>query len=77
MIITEHILEQGLSCKGAYGKKQLELLKVPIHEGFRLIKGWKFGLIGTNIPKEDVKRFIELKDAHIKNSQQMSLFLDG
>lgn len=67
MIITEQILEQGKSSKGAWSKKQLQVLGVPITKEFKLEKGWKKRLIGSNVPKGKIYSFLALKDRHLKN----------
>ena len=61
MIITEHILLQGLSRNGGYSSKQVRILGTHIKKN----KGWKRRLIGTSVPDINVKRFISLKDSHL------------
>jgi len=62
MIITREILEEGKSSRGAWGFKQLKLLGVDIP----LKKGWFRRLIGVDVPEKAVRKFIALKDAHLK-----------
>ena len=64
--VTKELLEQGLSRNGAWSRKQLVALGVPIRKRFKLIKGWKDRLIGSEITEQQKTRFLELKDKHIK-----------
>jgi len=61
MVITDHILLQGMSRNGGYNSRQLKLLGTHTKKN----KGWKRRLIGTSVPDENVKMFIALKDAHL------------
>ena len=65
--ITEQLLEQGKSSRGAWSNKQLKALG--LKEGFNFNKGWKYKLIGKMVSKEQVNTFLALKDAHLKNKQ--------
>ncbi len=65
--VTNSLLEQGISSNGAWSRKQLVALGVPIRKRFKLTKGWKDRLIGSEITEQQKMRFLELKDAHIKN----------
>lgn len=67
MKVTTELLEQGLSVNGAWSRKQLIALGVPIRKRFKLIKGWKDRLIGSEITEHQKNLFLELKDKHIKN----------
>lgn len=56
------LLKQGRSRNGSWSKRQLEILGVE----WPLEKGWRRRLLSTSVPKVSVKRFLELKDAHLK-----------
>lgn len=60
MLITETILYNGKSRNGGWSLKQLKLLGVDY-----LVKGWKRRIIGTDVPKSNIDRFLALKDAHL------------
>lgn len=62
MKITEEILEQGKSPKGAWGRKQLRNLGVP----WPLKKGWKSRLIGKEVPDERVAAFLKGEPPRIR-----------
>ena len=68
MVITQDILNQGLSKNGSYGYKQLKALGLPDNyfKNKQLKKGWKWFLMGLDVPDEQIIRFFELKDAHLK-----------
>ena len=69
MVITKDILKQGISINGSWNEKQLNAL------GTKSInnKGWYIRLLGSNVSEQQIKRFIELKDIHIKHKYQMNL----
>ena len=65
MVVTLDILEQGLSARGGYRRKQLEAL-LPAHEftglgTWSMRKGWKSRILGQNIPKERIEGFLNRK----------------
>ena len=60
MLVTETILNDGKSRNGGWSMKQLNLLGVNC-----LVKGWKRRIIGTDVPKSNIDRFLSLKDAHL------------
>jgi len=64
MIITDEIIEQGKSRNGGWSDKQWRLLGIINHYK---IKGWKKRLIGKTFSEETIKKFLELKDKHIKS----------
>jgi len=71
MIITEQILEQGMSRNGSFNHKQLKYLGVnPVNN-----PGWRKRLIGSSVPAGDIQRFIELKNHHLPAKQNL-LFED-
>ena len=47
----------GLAASVYAARKQLETLGVPIGRGFKLIKGWKDRLIGSEITEQQKKQF--------------------
>jgi len=70
MVVTEKILQCGLSRKGAYNRAQLEAL-LPSWEftgpgTWSLAKGWKRRIIGADVPKEKIEQFLRLKDKHLR-----------
>ena len=65
MLLTEQILEEGKSSKGAWNKKQLLALGVEVDKEFRLKKGWKTQIIGSQISEQQIKRFLDLRNAHL------------
>lgn len=74
--VTNSLLEQGISLNGAWSRKQLVALGVPVGKRFKLIKGWKDRLIGSEITEQQKKRFLELKNKHVKNIHYNEPFLD-
>ena len=72
--VTKELLEQGISRNGAWSATQLRALNVPIGRRFKLIKGWKDRLIGSEITEQQKNRFLDLKDKHIKNINTEPLF---
>jgi len=66
VILTKHLIEQGMSCRGGWSRKQLELLGVD----YPPAKGWKYALIGTRISADALEIFLALKDDHIKTLHQ-------
>lgn len=62
-------MESGRSINGAWSKKQLKALNVPMGKSFKLKKGWYKRLIGSDVPEDNVKLFFKLKDAHLRNKE--------
>ena len=71
MKVTPELLEQGLSYNGAWGRKQLVALGVPVRKRFKLIKGWKDRLIGSEITEQQKNEFLMLKNAHINKDEPL------
>ncbi len=71
MKVTPELLEEGISLNGAWSKKQLLALGVPIRKEFKLIKGWKGRLIGSETTEQQKKQFLALKNAHIKDDEPL------
>ena len=62
MIITNEIIEEGKSSNGGWSSEQFKCLG----ELTFAVKGWKQRVIGTEVSKDAIKRFLALKDLHIK-----------
>lgn len=77
MVITDQTIEQGKSFNGGWSKKQLEVLEVPIHKGFKLEKGWKKRLVGSEVSEEKVETFLALKDKHLINKSPLTSQKEG
>lgn len=63
---TEQDYLNGLSCRGACSKKQYLALGLE----WPLRAGWYDRLIGSEKTEEQIKKFLDLKDAHLKNKQK-------
>ena len=59
-ILSEEILERGLSRNGGYSLEQLKLLGI-----YEFHKGWKKSIIGKPFKLEILNNFIALKDCHL------------
>jgi|GEM_PF-5522597 len=70
MIITEELLLKGMSSRGAWSEAQVRLLGEP---GTQDNKGWRRNVIGRDIPDADADRFVELKDAHLKQKKRKGI----
>jgi len=57
VLLTKQMIEEGLSSKGGYNKKQLEILGVE----WPPQKGWKSALIGTIISQKQYQNFLNAK----------------
>lgn len=62
MIIINEIIKEGKSSNGGWSSEQFKCLG----ELEFAVKGWKKRVIGTDVSKEAIKRFLELKDLHNK-----------
>ncbi len=58
--LSNKLIEKGKSINGGYSKHQLELLGID----WPPKKGWKKQIIGKQIQKNILDKFIELKDKH-------------
>ena len=65
IIVTEELLEKGKSAKGSWNLKQLRLLGIR-----QPYKGWKRNIIGRTISKENARKFLILKDYHLRKIQK-------
>ena len=78
MILTNEHLNLGMSSNGAWSYAQLRKLGASeFIKGPRLLKGWKDWLIGRDVPYEDIREFIALKDKHltkVRNIKTLGLF---
>ena len=57
IILTQELIEAGVSSKGGYNKCQLAALGIE----WPPQKGWKTSVIGHTITEEDYQRFIDAK----------------
>ena len=57
VLLTKQMIEEGLSSKGGYNKKQLKILGVE----WPPQKGWKSALIGTMISQKQYQNFLNAK----------------
>lgn len=68
MVLTPDILDEGKSCNGSWSWKQLKALGLG-PEWFRadrtLISGWRQYLMGLDVPRENITKFIALKNRHL------------
>ena len=76
-IVTLELLEQGLSCNGAWNLAQLKAL-LPQKEFNRPYawpaKGWKTRLIGSKVTQEQVNEFLRLTNRHLAHKTRMIPF---
>ena len=72
IVITNEIINSGMSRNGGWSLKQLELLGLK-REEFK--KGWKWKLIGKYVEEEKVERFIALKNAHLRKIEPELSFI--
>lgn len=60
MLITNDIINAGMSRNGGWSLKQIQTLGAR-----RFHIGWKYDLIGKDVEKEKIDRFLALKDIHL------------
>jgi len=60
MILTNDIIKAGASINQGWSLRQIKLLGA---KSFK--KGWKWRIIGTNVPKKDIEEFLALKNKHL------------
>ena len=63
MIITDQMIEDGMSKNGGWSNKQIMLL------GFGRTKGWKRRAIGKQILTAKYNEFVALKNVHLKKKR--------
>ncbi len=63
--ITKKLLEQGLSMNGALSAKQVEVMGED-----KTVSGWHLRLMGKSVTEQQKIRFLELKNAHLKNKKK-------
>ena len=68
MIITERLLLEGKSSRGAWSEKQVKLLGEP--DGTYKNPHWRKNVIGRYISDVDAERFVALKDAHLNRKNR-------
>lgn len=66
MKLTREHFNEALSSNGGYSQKQLKLLKVNIKKS-----GWKYRAMAKDYPPEVIQKFIDLKDAHLVDGQNV------
>lgn len=57
IILTQELIEAGVSPKGGYNKCQLATLGIE----WPPQKGWKSSVIGKTVTEEDYRQFLEAK----------------
>ncbi len=62
VMVTRELLMRGCSAKGGWSEKQAAALGTQIQNN----SGWFGRLIGTEVSEDQVKLFLNLKDAHLK-----------
>ena len=60
MIITDTIINRGMSRRGGWSMKQVKLLGVT-----QFKKGWKHQILGLDVPNNIIEEFLFLKDGHL------------
>lgn len=74
MILTEKILNSGMSRNGSWNKKQLTLFGLVYNSHNTPEMGWKQEIIGHNFDDTIIQRFLALKDNHLKSDNQLNFF---
>lgn len=69
MIITQAMIEAGMSDNGALSFKQIDLL------GFGKYSGWRRRAVGKEILTERYKEFLALKNVHLKKRKHKTSVL--
>jgi len=64
IVLTESILYRGKSLHGGWSLKQVGLFGI---KEFKV--GWKKGIIGRKFNINTITKFLELKDAHLKEAK--------
>lgn len=70
MIITADILEQGKSRRNGWSNSQIRALGVPGIKTTWRNKGWKKRIIGVDVPAGNIRKFLALKDVHLRKKMQ-------
>jgi predicted DNA-binding transcriptional regulator len=71
MILTEKHFKLAVSDRGGFSSKQVILFGITKE---LMVKGWKRTIIGKDFPEETIKKFIELRNNHIKDRLQEKMF---
>ena len=71
LIVTNELLEQGMSLNGAWNSAQLRALGI---KTIRNNKGWKFRLIGSKVTQDQVNEFLRLTNRHLAHKTRMIPF---
>ena len=73
-IITNELLEEGISSNGAWNLAQLKAL-LPQKEFARPYawpaKGWKQRMIGSKVTQNQIVKFLRLKNKHIEPTKPL------
>lgn len=66
-IVTQELLEQGMSLNGAWNSAQLKALGVKTiwHN-----KGWKSRLLGSKVTQEQINEFLSLTNRHLAHKSR-------
>lgn len=67
ILLSEEILDKGKSIKGGWSMAQLQVFGI-----LELRKGWKSKILNKEYSKEEISRFITLKDKHLKKNETSS-----
>ena len=72
MVLTKQVLDNGMSRNGGWSAKQIRSLGVDDEiTGGMFKKGWKKRITGLDIPEENIKRFLALKDSHLPDGSSL------
>lgn len=66
MRLTEEIIEAGKSWRGGWSKRQLRLFGI---NKFPLVSGWKKMIVGMEVDKKKIDKFLYLKDKHLRKKE--------
>lgn len=70
-IVTEQLLEQGISLNGAWNVAQLKALGVKFGGKHHFWPaGWKKKLLGSKVTQEQVNEFLSLKNRHLAHKSR-------
>ncbi len=66
MLITDKIIDQGMSINGGWNLKQMNALGMK-----EWVHGWRKRVVGLDWPDERIQLFLSLKDAHVKHGKKI------
>ena len=64
MILTEEILNEGMSSNGSWSVAQIKCFGTTPQNN----KGWKYQILGKEFEPEVIEKFLGLRDKHLKKS---------